>query len=82
MLDTAKHSLPMKRQKKYKTHKPKKWFNKECEKARKMFKKAANNANRNPLSSDLNKETSENSKNSRKSVKSNNHHFGIQEIMN
>ena len=59
MLDTAKHSLPMKRQKKYKTHKPKKWFNKECEKARKMFKKAANNANRNPLSTDLNKEISE-----------------------
>ena len=59
MLYTAKHSLPMNRQKKYKIHKPKKWFNKKCEKARKMFKKAANNANRNLLDTDLTKDTSE-----------------------
>ena len=56
MIDSAKRSLPMKKQKKYKTHKPKKrWFNKECEKARKCLKMLKLN----PLDIDLTKETSE-----------------------
>ena len=38
-------SLPTKRIKKYKTRKPKKWFNKDCQKERKLFKQAANKAN-------------------------------------
>ena len=59
MLDPAKHSLPMKRQKNKKKYKNIKWFDNECEKAREMFKKAANNANRNPLDTDLTKKTSE-----------------------
>ena len=42
---TAKVSLPTKGIKKYKTHKPKKWFNKDCQKARKLLKQAANKAN-------------------------------------
>ena len=37
--------LPTKRIKKYKTHKPKKWFNKDCQKARKLFKQAASKDN-------------------------------------
>ena len=41
----AKVSLLTKRIKKYKTHKPKKWFDKNCKKARKLFKQAANKAN-------------------------------------
>ena len=34
----AKVSFPTKRIKKYKTHKPKKWLNKDCQKARKLSK--------------------------------------------
>ena len=38
MIDTAKHSLPMKRQKKYKTHKPKNGLTRNVRKQEKCLK--------------------------------------------
>ena len=48
MCEAAKFSLPLKRIRKFKTHKPKKWFNKECKRARTLYKQAANKVNNNP----------------------------------
>ena len=60
MCKAAKLSLTTKRHvKKYKTHKPKKWFNRECDKAMISFKKSANAANRDPSDLTLIKESSE-----------------------
>ena len=49
MCEAAKLSLPLKGIRKFKTHKPKKWFNKECKRARTLYKQAANKVNNNPL---------------------------------
>ena len=48
MCEAAKLSLLTTRVKKFKTHKPKKWFKKSCSKARALFKQAANKANKCP----------------------------------
>ena len=59
MCRAAKLSLGTKNVKQYKTRKPKKWFNKDCQKARKLFKQSAKAANKNPTDVSLNKERSE-----------------------
>ena len=60
MCKAANLSLTTKRPvKKYKTHKSKKWFNKECEKAKVSFKKSVNAANRDSSDLTLVKESSE-----------------------
>ena len=60
MCKAAKLSLITKRRvKRHKTHRPKKRFNRECEKARISFKKSANAANRDPSDSTLVQESSE-----------------------
>ena len=45
LCEEVKLSLPTSRVKMFKTHKPKKWFNKSCSRARVLFKQAANKAN-------------------------------------
>ena len=53
LCEAAKLSLPTSRIKRFKTHKPKQWFNKSCSKARVLFKQAANKANKYPSETQL-----------------------------
>ena len=53
LCEAANLSLPTSRLKRFKTHKPKKWFNKLCSKARVLFKQAANKANKYPSEAHL-----------------------------
>ena len=53
LCEAAKLSLPTSRIKRVKTHKPKKWFNKSCSKARVLSKQAANKANKYPSETQL-----------------------------
>ena len=53
LCDAARLSLPTSRLKRFKTHKPKKWFNKSCSKARVLFKQAANKADKYPSETQL-----------------------------
>ena len=59
MCRAAKLSLGTKKVKQYKTRKPKRWFNKDCQKARKLFKRSAKTSNKNPIHVSLNEERSE-----------------------
>ena len=53
----ANLSLPTKLHRKHKTTKPKKWFNKDCERARISFKKSSNASHRNPSDAALIRES-------------------------
>ena len=53
MCEAAKFSLPTSRIKRFKTRKPKKWFNKSCSQARVLFKQAANKPNKYPSETQL-----------------------------
>ena len=59
MCRAAKQSLGNKKVKQYKARKSKTWFNKERQKARKLFKQSAKAANKNPTDVSLNEERSE-----------------------
>ena len=48
ILAAAKVSLPTKKQKRFKTKKPKKWFDKDCNEARKQFTRASNKSSEYP----------------------------------
>ena len=63
--------------KRFKTHKPKKWFNKSCSKARVLFKQAANKANKYPSETQLNEDKITKLKEFKRSVKANKRNFGI-----
>ena len=53
LCQAEKLSFPTSRVKRFNTHKPKKWFNKSCSKARVLFKQAANKANKYPSEAKL-----------------------------
>ena len=72
MCRAAKQSLGNKKVKQYKARKSKKWFNKERQKARKLFKQSAKAANKNPTDVSLNEERSEKLKEFKKICKERN----------
>ena len=53
LCEAAKLSLPTFRVKRVAAHKPKKWFNKFCNRAGVLFKQAANKANNDPSDAQL-----------------------------
>ena len=76
MCRAANLSLGTEKVKQYKTRKPKKWFNKDCQKARKLFKQSAKAANKSPTDVSLNEERSEKLKELKKFVRNNKQNFG------
>ena len=77
LCEAAKLSLPTSRIKRFETHKPKKWFNKSCSKARVLFKQAANKANKYPSETQLIEDKITKLREFKKVCKVNKRNFGI-----